>query len=293
MKREMMVFNGEALPLVERRFIERRVEQVAGPQIPFHNLIEAPRKIEHTPEGPRMIAAGKPMKLDEYQRAKMENPNKVLYGKTVSPEFVYQLICTFAAFKFTSAPWGAGEQISLENLAEAEIVESNTLVFSDGNKIPGMLEKLTAGERTANELQLAREDRESGVSFDLEKMAAKVDATNKSVERLAGVVPDLCAYFEAAVDDSLSFNIEMGKQFPLSDKEKIVLEAVQAVGGDTMKASRALITKYGKGKGYSQGNIWKIVADVNTRIKAKRGQGAFDSHEPKRYPHAPEGTERR
>ena len=150
-------------------------------------------------------------------------------------------------------------------------------------------------DRICSNAAILREERESGVSYvRLEpEEAAKLEATHKRVEALAEVVPEMHNYFLAAVDDALSFKIEMGKQFPLSDKERIVLEAVQAVGGDTMKASRALITRYGKGKGYSQGNVWKIVEAVNTRIKAKRGQGAFDSHEPTRYAHAPEGTNRK
>ena len=91
----------------------------------------------------------------------------------------------------------------------------------------------------------------------------------------------------------MTFNLEMGKQLQLLPKEQIVLEAVRAAGGDTSKASRELVKKHGKGKGYSQSNIWKIVDDVNRRIKSKKGLGAFDSPKTIRHTHPPEGTDRK
>jgi len=167
------------------------------------------------------------------------------------------------------------------------------LCLPDGTVIEGSTVDLPNDRICAN-AAILREERESGVFYgQMAEVAAKIDATHRHVEALAEVVPEMQNYLLAAVDDALAFNLEMGKQLQLSPKEQVVLEAVRAAGGQTPKASRELVKKYGKGKGYSQGNVWKIVAAVNERIKAKKGLGVFDTQKPTRYAKPPDGTLRR
>ena len=203
---------------------------------------------------------------------------------------------THIRIEFMSWAWEGrdvgGEHV--KSIDDGELDEACRLRLPDGRVMHGRTEDLPNDRICANGAIL-HEERESSVSYvRLEpEEAAKLDATNKRVEALANVVPEMQNYFFAAVDDALTFNLEMGKQLQLSPKEQIVLEAVRAAGGDTSKASRELVKKHGKGKGYSQSNIWKIVDDVNRRIKSKKGLGAFDSPKTIRHTHPPEGTDRK
>ena len=93
MKTETMIYDGERLPIVQRRILSRKVEHLGHSEIPFHELLKAEHTIEHTPQGPRLIVRGKPKKSREWL-ASQKNPNQVFFGEICHPAFVFQLVVT-------------------------------------------------------------------------------------------------------------------------------------------------------------------------------------------------------
>ena len=155
MKTETMIYNGVRLPVVRRKILSRKVEHLNFSEIPFHELLKAEHTIEHTPEGPRLIVRGKPKKLREWL-ASQKNPNQVFFGEMCNPAFVFQLVVTFADFRFISAPWGSLENPPPEYFTGARIEKGSWLVLPDGVRVHGMTDAdLPADERAANAAQLA------------------------------------------------------------------------------------------------------------------------------------------
>ena len=156
MKTETMLYNGERLPIVRRRILSRKVEQFDGQIIPFHKLLEAERTIEHAPEGPRKIVRGKPIQAHGRKQTTREDSNRLCYGETERPAFVFQLVVTFADFRFISAPWGSLEDRPMDYFVGAIIEKGSWLVLPDGVRVRGMTDAdLPADERAANAAQLA------------------------------------------------------------------------------------------------------------------------------------------
>ena len=152
-----ILFNGEAMPVIKIRVLGREIEKTTGPQMPFHELLDAREEVEYTAQGPRKIVRGKPMSWAEFKRREGENPNRVYHGVTTNPAFLYQVVATFAACKFTSAPWGEAAEIPLGAFQSIRIEGNQWLVLPSGLRVPGVVQDLPADERAANESRLARE----------------------------------------------------------------------------------------------------------------------------------------
>lgn len=278
-KRKKMKVNGEMLPIMAGGYIHRTYYP------------PAPRKVNF-PDAPKGLSKAA---LEKWMRETSGKVDAAIAAENARwqrervPDT--QIRIEFMAWAWEGHESG-GEHVKTLDGARLD-VHGLHLPPPDGRVIHGRTVDLPNDRICAN-AAILREERESGVFYgQMAEVAAKIDATHRHVEALAEVVPEMQNYLLAAVDDALAFNLEMGKQLQLSPKEQVVLEAVRAAGGQTPKASRELVKKYGKGKGYSQGNVWKIVAAVNERIKAKKGLGVFDTQKPTRYAKPPDGTLRR
>lgn len=258
MKTDTMLYNGEPLPIVRRRIISRRVEKTDGPQIPFHELLGAERIIEHTPEGPRKIGRGKWMKWHEWEQAKKENPNRVVYGETENPAFVYQLVATFADFRFISAPWGSAVDLPTEYFKGARIEKGSWLILPDGVRVRGMTDTdLPADERAANAAQLAGD-----------ALGAVLDETRRANDHAAVA---LRAYKAAekvaqdAVKNPQGEAIDMGEfvRDTLDDEPRKILKALKITDGHREKAARLA--------GVSQSKVSRTNFDILRPAFAKAG----------------------
>lgn len=233
MKTETMLYNGERLPIVRRRIMSRKVEQFDGPQIPFHELLEAKRKIEHTPQGPRKIAKGKPMGSTEYNRAKAENPNRVVFGETEKPSFVFQLVVTFADFRFISAPWGSLESPPTDFFNGARIEQGSWLVLPDGVRVRGMTDAdLPADERAANAAQLAGD----ALGVVLEETRKANDHASVALQAYKAAAKEA----REAKDNPQGAAIDMGDlvRDRLDAEPRKILKALKQVDGHRETAAR-------------------------------------------------------
>lgn len=241
MKTETMLYNGEPLPIVRRRIISRRVEKTDGPQIPFHELLETKCTIEHTPEGPRMIGRGRPMKSHEWQQAKKENPNRVVYGETANPAILFQLVVTFADFRFISAPWGSAVDLPTKYFEGSRIENGSWLVLPDGVRVRGMTDtNLPADERAANAAQLAG-DALGAVLDETRRANDNADIALRKKDEAEAWARDLQDHPMDATRDI--YNLFRGK---LTPKQSALFDALKETGGKQTQAGNRMHPRMGQ-----------------------------------------------
>ena len=136
---------------------------------------------------------------------------------------------------------------------------------------------------------LPREPRVSGAEVRLDAdTQAKIDALAKNV-------PLMGEMLDAANEDALSFKLSFGDRVKLTEKELIVAQAIRD-NGTISAAARALQIKYPKGKGFSQGNVSKIVKGIRAKVAKETGRNPkslFAVQEPERHACPPDGTNRK
>lgn len=246
-----MIYNGARLPIVQLKILSRKVEHLGHPEIPFHELLKAEHTIEHTPKGPRLIVRGKPKKLREWLASASENPNKVFFGETCKPAFVFQFVVTFADFRFISAPWGSVENPPLDYFMGAKIEKGSWLVLPDGLRVRGMTDAdLPAAERTANAAQLAG-DALRAVLDETRRASDNVDIALRKKEEAEALARDL-------QEQPMDATGDIYKQFrgKLTPRQSALYDALKETGGKQVQAGNRMHPRM------SQTAVWNCINDV-------------------------------
>ncbi len=250
MIKETMIYNGARLPIVQRKILSSKINNIDELEYPFHELLKAEHTIEYTPEGPRMIVRGKPKKLREWLAAR-KNINKVFFGETGKPAFVFQLVVMFANFRFISAPWGSVENPPLDYFIGAKIEKGSWLVLPDGLRVRGITDAdLPADERMANAAQLSA-DALGAVLDETRRANDNVDIALRKKEEAEAWARDL-------QDHPMDATGDIYKQFrgKLTPRQSALYDALKETGGKQEQAGNRLHPRM------SQTEVWNCINKV-------------------------------
>lgn len=174
--------------------------------------------------------------------------------------------------EFMSWAW-IGRELGGEPIGEIKlglINDTLQLCLPDGRKIYGRTEDLPPEKVLANKAILDSEG--ASVAKLSDEDSKLLHDVKNSVENGMRGVSEMGYRLDQAAQNPIEFKNYLVRNLNLTTHEGRIDEELRKHNGDTSKASRALITLYGKGKGYSQPNVYKTKKKLEAKIGTLMGR---------------------